>query len=314
MMDWSDKHCRFFFRMMSQGAVLYTEMVTTGAILFGNKERHLDFNDEEHPVALQLGGSDPSDLGQCARLAEDWGYDEINLNCGCPSERVKKGNFGASLMLDPKLVANCFSQMSERSSLPVTIKHRLGVDQQESYGFVSDFVGALENVGCRTFIVHARTAILKGLSPKDNREIPPLRYQDVEKLKKDFPNCSFILNGGITSSGELSYATDKLDGAMIGRAAYHNPDFLQFADQILFENKPRDTEEIIEKISEYAGKEIKKGVPLRCITRHLLGLFKGKPGAKLWRQRLSDSAQLEKNKTTFIRDTYTSLRASLSSS
>ena len=223
MLDWSDRHCRMFHRQITRHTWLYTEMVTTGALLFGDVERHLNFNQEEHPVALQLGGSDPADLARCAKLGEQWGYDEINLNCGCPSERVQKGAFGACLMAESTLVADCVKAMRDAVSVDVTVKHRIGIDAIESYDFVRDFIGDVSQAGCRTFIVHARNAILKGLSPKENREIPPLKYDVAYQLKLDFPQLEIILNGGITTLDEIDTHLEHVDGVMIGREAYHNP-------------------------------------------------------------------------------------------
>lgn len=228
MMDWTDKHCRYFHRLLSRHALLYTEMVTTGALVHGDVPRHLHFNEQEHPVALQLGGSEPADLAHCAKVGEQWGYDEINLNCGCPSERVQRGAFGACLMAEPQLVADCVKAMLDVVSVPVTVKHRIGIDKFESYEFVRDFVGAVSQAGCNTFIVHARSAWLKGLSPKENREIPPLRYELVHKLKRDFPQLTIAINGGITTNAQISEQLQPihgvmLDGVMLGREAYHNP-------------------------------------------------------------------------------------------
>ena len=223
MMDWTDRHCRYFHRLLSAKALLYTEMVTTGALIHGDVARHLDYHTQEHPVALQLGGSEPQDLAHCAKLGEQWGYDEINLNCGCPSERVQRGAFGACLMAEPLLVADCVKAMVDSVSLPVTVKHRIGIDKIDSYDFVRDFVGVVSLAGCSTFIVHARSAWLKGLSPKENREVPPLNYGMVYQLKKDFPDLTIAINGGITTHTQIAEQLQRLDGAMVGREAYHNP-------------------------------------------------------------------------------------------
>jgi tRNA-dihydrouridine synthase A len=223
MMDWTDRHCRVFHRQITRHTWLYTEMVTTGALVYGDVERHLRFDDIEHPVALQLGGSDPADLAKSAKLGEQWGYDEINLNCGCPSERVQKGAFGACLMQEPQLVADCVKAMRDAVSIDVTVKHRIGLDYNEEYGFVRDFVGTIADAGCRTFIVHARNAVLKGLSPKENREIPPLRYEVAYQLKREFPDLEIIINGGIKTNDEIAEHLQHVDGVMIGREAYHNP-------------------------------------------------------------------------------------------
>ena len=223
MMDWTDRHCRFFHRLLSHRAMLYTEMVTTGALVHGDVPRHLDFSGEEHPVALQLGGSDTAELAHCAKLAQQWGYDEVNLNCGCPSERVQRGSFGACLMAEPQLVADCVKAMKDAVSIPVTVKHRIGIDKVESYDFVRDFVGTIADVGCKVFIVHARNAWLQGLSPKENREVPPLRYELVHRLKREFPQLTIVLNGGLKDDDEIVQQLDHVDGVMIGRQAYHEP-------------------------------------------------------------------------------------------
>ena len=234
MMDWTDRHCRFFHRLLSRRTLLYTEMVTTGALLHGDVPRHLDFDETEHPVALQLGGSEPDDLARCAKLGEQWGYDEINLNCGCPSERVQRGAFGACLMAEPKLVAEGVKAMVDAVSIPVTVKHRIGIDRDESYEFVRDFVGQVGEAGCRVFIVHARNAWLKGLSPKENREVPPLRYETVHRLKRDFPDWTFAINGGFTETEQVREQLQGLDGVMLGREAYHNPWWLASWDEQFF--------------------------------------------------------------------------------
>jgi tRNA-dihydrouridine synthase A len=223
MMDWSDRHYRYFMRQISAGARLYTEMITTGALIHGDVERHLAFSAEEHPVALQLGGSEPEDLAHCASVGEQYGYDEINLNIGCPSERVQRGAFGACLMAEPQLVARCVAAIRERVQIPVTVKHRIGIDAVEDYAFVRDFVGTVAEAGCRTFLVHARNAVLKGLSPKENREIPPLKYPYVYRLKQDFPQLEIVINGGITSRAQIAEQLQSVDGVMLGRAAYHDP-------------------------------------------------------------------------------------------
>ena len=300
MMDWSDRHCRFLFRLFAPRATLYTEMVTTGAIIFGDQKRHLDFSSEEHPIALQLGGSAPKELQRCTALASDWGYDEINLNCGCPSDRVQKGNFGASLMLEPKLVAQCVESMQETTDVPITVKHRLGIDNHESYDFVSNFVGTIRDSGCRTFIVHARIAILKGLSPKKNREVPPLNYEFVYRLKREFPDCSFILNGGLNESTDIDEIMKKIDGVMIGRSIYNSPEFLGKLSQSIHKHSSSSMDIIITKMHEYASSQISEGVQLKSITRHLLGLFHGREGARKWRRALSNPEFLKKNNPDLI--------------
>ena len=296
MMDWSDRHCRYFFRLLAPSARVYTEMVTTGALIHGNVERHLRFEPAEHPIALQLGGSDPGELAHCARLGERWGYDEINLNCGCPSERVQRGAFGACLMAEPQLVAECVSAMRHAVSVPVTVKHRLGIDRVEDYDFVFRFIDALARAGCGTFIVHARNAVLKGLSPKDNREIPALRYAEVYRLKQAFPQLRIVINGGITRWGEIDEHLAHVDGVMLGRAAYNDPYLLAQLEQRLGSESPQPTRvQVVHAMYLYARKETARGTPLRAIVRHMLGLFHGKPRARLWRQRLCDVAALSVN-------------------
>ena len=291
MMDWTDRHCRFFHRLLTRHALLYTEMVTTGALLHGDVPRHLRFNAEEQPVALQLGGSEPTDLAHCARLGEDWGYDEINLNCGCPSERVQRGAFGACLMAEPQLVADCVKAMVDAVDVPVTVKHRIGIDKTESYAFVRDFVGAVSEAGCNTFIVHARNAWLKGLSPKQNREVPPLRYELVHRLKHDFPALRFSINGGIADDDAVHTQLRLLDGVMVGREAYHNPWWLAGWDTAFFGDAPRDItrEEIESRMCDYMVREAAAhGTPWSNVARHMLGLRNGLPGARRWRQVWSD--------------------------
>jgi len=294
MLDWTDRHCRYFHRLLTQHARLYTEMVTTGALLHGDVARHLRFNAEEHPVALQLGGSEPAELAQAARLGEQWGYDEINLNCGCPSERVQRGAFGACLMAEPQLVADGVKAMVDAVSVPVTVKHRIGIDKTESYGFVRDFVGTVAAAGCQTFIVHARSAWLKGLSPKENREVPPLRYELVHRLKREFAHLHIVINGGITTSAQVHEQLQVLDGVMVGREAYHNPWTLSLWDE-LFYGQPRSvlpefTREGVERqMVDYMLCEARAhGTPWHAVARHMLGLRHGLPGARHWRQVWSD--------------------------
>jgi tRNA-dihydrouridine synthase A len=295
MMEWTDRHCRFFHRLLAPHARLYTEMVTSGALLHGDVARHLRFHEREHPVALQLGGSEPDDLAQCARLAQHWGYDEINLNCGCPSERVQRGAFGACLMAEPSLVADCVRAMVDAVPIPVTVKHRIGIDQQESYEFVRDFVGQVSEAGCEVFIVHARNAWLKGLSPKQNREVPPLRYELVYRLKQDFPHLTIVLNGGLTEAVQIQLTLEKLDGVMIGREAYHHPYKLALWEAEFFgaDSLPLRSE-MIKAMAQYAEQEQRlHATPLRAITRHLLGLYNGLPGARAFRRLLSDAGALK---------------------
>ncbi len=289
MMDWTDRHCRTFHRLLTKHTRLYTEMVTTGALLHGNQARHLDFNNEEHPVALQLGGSEPADLAACAKLGAMWGYDEINLNCGCPSERVQRGSFGACLMADPKLVADCVKAMVDTVLIPVTVKHRIGIDKFESYDFVRDFVGTVAEAGCGVFIVHARNAILKGLSPKQNREVPPLKYDFVYQLKKDFPHLTIVLNGGVNTLGEIEQHLAHVDGVMIGREAYHNPYLMATFDRDFFgvDEKIITREAVEAKLAIYAAQQSANDVPRHSIMRHTLGLYRGLPGARAWRRSMS---------------------------
>ncbi|MET0267640.1 MAG: tRNA dihydrouridine(20/20a) synthase DusA [Duganella sp.] len=308
MMDWTDRHCRVFHRHISQHTWLYTEMVTTGALVYGDVERHLRFNDEEHPVALQLGGSDPADLATSARLGEKWGYDEINLNCGCPSERVQKGAFGACLMAEPQLVADCVKAMRDAVSIDVTVKHRIGIDKSESYDFVRDFVGTVAEAGCTTFIVHARNAILKGLSPKENREIPPLKYDFAYRLKRDFPDFEIIINGGIKTEAEIDEHLRHVDGVMLGREAYHNPFLMASFDQRYYgaDREAATRAQVIEAMIPYIESQLAQygvhGLKMNSITRHMLGLMQGLPGAKSFRQTLSDSKQLASGNAQLLRE------------
>lgn len=291
MLDWSDKHCRYLHRLLSRHTRLYTEMVTTGALLHGDARRHLRFDAQEHPVALQLGGSEPSDLARAAKLGVDWGYDEINLNCGCPSERVQRGAFGACLMAEPALVADGIKAMRDVVSVPVTVKHRIGIDKVESYEFVRDFVGQVSEAGCEVFIVHARNAWLQGLSPKENRDIPPLRYELAHRLKQDFPALTICVNGGITTNAQIAEHLQHLDGVMVGREAYHNPWLLTSWDEAFY-GAPASTltrEAVEEQMVAYMEQEaIEDGTPWYAIARHMLGLRHGLRGARRWRQIWSD--------------------------
>ncbi len=291
MMDWTDRHCRYFHRLLTQRTLLYTEMVTSGALIHGDVPRHLSFNTDEHPVALQLGGSEPADLAHCAKLGEQWGYDEINLNCGCPSERVQRGAFGACLMAEPQLVADCVRAMVDVVSVPVTVKHRIGIDKQVSYDFVRDFVGTVAQAGCQVFIVHARNAWLKGLSPKENREIPPLRYELAYRLKQDFRDLTICVNGGITCNEQIIDHLRHLDGVMVGREAYHNPWLMADWDHVFFGEEPteRSRETIEAQMCDYMAREAAEhGTPWSTMARHMLGLRHGLPGARRWRQVWSD--------------------------
>ncbi|WP_418321172.1 tRNA dihydrouridine(20/20a) synthase DusA [Piscinibacter sakaiensis] len=290
MMDWTDRHCRVFHRQITRRTRLYTEMVTTGALLHGDVARHLEHGEQEHPLALQLGGSESDDLARCAKLAEAWAYDEVNLNCGCPSERVQRGAFGACLMNEPQLVADGVKAMRDATSLPVTVKHRIGIDQCEDYAFVRDFVGTVAEAGCEVFIVHARNAWLKGLSPKENREIPPLRYETVHKLKGDFPQLQIVVNGGIKDSDQIAIQLDALDGVMVGREAYHQPWLMADWDQRFFSAPPRplDRSMVEAAMLDYMAAQQAAGVPWSHVSRHMLGLWNGMPGARRWRQVWSD--------------------------
>ena len=290
MMDWTDRHCRFFHRLLTRRTRLYTEMVTTGALLHGDVPRHLDFSAEEHPVALQLGGSEPDDLARCAKLAEQWGYDEVNLNCGCPSERVQRGAFGACLMAEPQLVGDCVKAMRDAVALPVTVKHRIGIDRTEHYDFVRDFVGSVAAAGCEVFIVHARNAWLQGLSPKENRELPPLRYEFVHRLKRDFPALTIVLNGGVTTDAQIAEQLAHVDGVMLGREAYHHPWKLAVWDERFFGAGPTSRERVAveAEMVAYMTALAARGVPWSHASRHMLGLWNGTPGARRWRQVWSD--------------------------
>jgi tRNA-dihydrouridine synthase A len=292
MMDWSDHNCRFFWRLLTRQALLYTEMVTTGALIHGDRDRFLHYNTEEHPVALQLGGSNPEELARCARWAQEWGYDEVNLNCGCPSDRVQSGMFGACLMARPALVAECIQAMVESCDIPVTVKHRIGIDAMESYEELQAFVEPVAAAGCSVFIVHARKAWLQGLSPKENREIPPLNYDWVYRLKTDYPHLTIVINGGIQTLGDCQQHLQHVDGVMLGREAYQNPWMLAQVDEILFGmDKPAESrDDIIAALLPYTQQQIARGASLNHITRHILGLYQGVPGARKFRRHLSENA------------------------
>ena len=291
MMDWTDRHCRYFHRLLTRHTLLYTEMVNAGGILYGGTERHLRYNAEEHPVALQLGGNEPEKLAQAARLGAQWGYDEINLNCGCPSDRVQRGAFGASLMKTPQLVADCVKAMQDVVAVPVTVKHRIGIDRVEDYAFVRDFVGTVAEAGCEVFIVHARNAWLDGLSPKDNREIPPLRYALVAQLKRDFPHLTIAINGGIKDEATIAQQLAVLDGVMVGRKAYHEPYHMATWDRDYFGSSaaiPSRQEVELQMLAYMQREAAAHGTPWYPIARHMLGLYHGQRGARLWRQVWSD--------------------------
>ena len=297
MMEWTDRHCRYFHRQLSRHARLYTEMLTTGTLLHGDATRHLAFDPAEHPVALQLGGSERDELVHAARLGQRHGYDEINLNCGCPSERVQRGAFGACLMAEPSLVADCLKAMLDAVTIPVTVKHRIGIDRRDDYAFVRDFVGALHAAGCGVFIVHARSAWLKGLSPKENREVPPLDYSCVLRLKQDFPAAEFVLNGGITTLDLACEHLNTTDGVMLGRAAYHDPFLLAEVDGSVFDDTARQQtrEAVVVKMTEYLRRTTGAGIAPRQVVRHMLGLFQGMRGARQWRRILSDADTLQRH-------------------
>ena len=292
-MDWTDRHCRRFWRVLTRRARVYTEMVTTGALLHGDVERHLRFNDEEHPVALQLGGAAPEELAQCAALGEQWGYDEINLNCGCPSDRVQNGRFGACLMAEPTLVRDCVAAMRAACDIPVTVKHRIGIDHQECFSELVNFVGTVAEGGAEVFIVHARKAWLQGLSPKENREVPPLNYPWVNQLKRDFPELTIVINGGIETLDACEQHLEHVDGVMLGRAAYQNPWLLSEVDARLFEattSVGSTREDAIETMLPYIEEQLSEGARLHHVTRHMLGLYQGQYGGRQYRRHLSEHA------------------------
>ncbi len=292
MMDWTDRHDRYFLRMISRRVLLYTEMIPAGAILHGDRERFLGFDPCERPLALQVGGAEPADLAVCAREAAARGYDEINLNVGCPSDRVQNARFGACLMAEPALVADCVTAMRSACDLPVTVKTRIGIDDRDSYAELADFVGTVAEAGCATFIIHARKAWLRGLSPKQNREVPPLDYDRVYALKRDFPALGIVLNGGVQSLDEAEAHLARVDGVMIGRAAYQSPYLLAEADARFFgdPHPVPSREEVARALLPYAAERAGRGVPVKSITRHILGLFNGLPGARQWRRHLSEAA------------------------
>ncbi len=314
MMDWTDRHCRYFLRLIAPRTLLYTEMIPTGAILLGQPERFLRFDQAEHPLALQLGGADPDELARCAEAGAARGYDEINLNVGCPSDRVQNGRFGACLMAEPELVAACVRAMRAAAPVPVTVKTRVGIDRQESYDFLRRFVEAIADAGCRTVILHARNAWLSGLSPKENREIPPLRYELVHRVKADFPELEIIANGGIRSLEQARAQLARVDGVMIGREAYQNPYVLAEWERALLDGgAPAPSRfEVVERLLPYVERELAEGTPLRAITRHILGLFNGLPGARAWRRRLSEAAHRPGAGVQLILDAMSAVRAAAS--
>ncbi len=292
MMDWTDRHDRVFLRLISRRVLLYTEMIPLGAILHGDRDRFLGFDAREHPLALQLGGAEPAALAESARIATDYGYDEINLNVGCPSGRVQHARFGACLMAAPALVGSCVAAMAAAARIPVTVKCRIGIDERDSFEELCEFTRAVADGGCRTLIVHARKAWLSGLSPKQNREVPPLRYDRVYRLKETFPALQVIVNGGITSLDQAERHLAHVDGVMIGRAAYQNPYILAGADRRFFGDQqvPPSREAVVRAYLPYVETQRARGVPLKSITRHMLGLFNGLPGARAWRRHLSEAA------------------------
>lgn len=305
MMDWTDRHCRYFHRLLSPSAWLYSEMVTSAAILHGDRDHLLAFNSEEHPLALQLGGSDPEELARCTRIAQERGYDEVNLNVGCPSDRVQKGRFGACLMLEPKLVRDCIAAMLDVAEVPVTVKCRLGVDEHESYDYFSDFLHTVAESGCSLFVVHARKAWLSGMSPKENRELPELRYDWVYRIKQQHPEWTIVLNGGVNSAHEVRAHLQFVDGVMLGRAAYHNPWILVECQQLLDGGtESPDRAEIVCRMRQYCEEQTALGVPVKHISRHLLGLFQGLPGARRWRRWISENAHLNDSYHLLLEDAF----------
>ena len=304
MMDHTDRHCRYLIRLLSKRIHLYTEMVTTGALLHGDVPRHLSYNQSEHPLALQLGGSDPKKLVQCAKLATDWGYDEININVGCPSNRVQSGQFGACLMKQPQLVAKCVAAIRATTELPVTVKTRIGVDAFDNYEFLYDFIKTVSAAGCNMFVIHARKAWLKGLSPKQNRDIPPLQYERVRQAKKDFPLLTFIVNGGITSSEQIKEHLSYTDGVMLGRGAYQHLYWLAECAQIFLDEHQEGLPkrwDILQQYADYMQQQAHEGVPIWPMLRHVLGLFHAIPGAKTWRRYLTETAKQSPQSLEFVK-------------
>jgi tRNA-dihydrouridine synthase A len=311
MMTHTDRHFRYFLRLISRHVMLYTEMITTGAIIYGKQYHRLEFSKEEHPLAIQLGGSNPKDLSECAKIAEQSGFDEINFNVGCPSDRVKNGKFGACLMAHPQLVAECVSTMNATVNIPVSVKTRTGIDELDSYEYLSNFIETVSSGGCNTFILHARKAWLQGLSPRQNREIPPLNYNTVYKLKTDFPRLEIVINGGITSIESGLEHLQQVDGIMIGRAVCNNPYLLANADHILYKDEYKDIArtDILKKYIEYIESQLIKGASLHEMTRHILGLFQGQPGARRWRRYLSENIYKNNSSIKIIEDALSSVQA-----
>jgi len=304
MLDWTDRHERYFLRLMSKHALLYSEMVTTGALIHGYKDRYLQFNQEEHPVALQLGGSDPEDMALCAKMAEDYGYDEVNINVGCPSDRVQNGAFGACLMAEAELVAENVAAMQKAVTIPVTVKNRLAIDDMDEAETLQNFLQIVSQAGCETFIIHARKAWLKGLSPKQNRDVPPLNYDLVYQMKREFPQLEIIINGGIKTLGKCEEHIKQVDGVMMGREAYHNPFIMNEVDQLFYDDQPNKQTrfDVLEKYIEYMQEQLGRGVYLKQMSRHILGLFSGMRGAKAWRRYISENAHKEGAGVEVIRE------------
>jgi tRNA-dihydrouridine synthase A len=300
MMDWTDRHCRYFHRLLAPSARLYTEMVTTGAIIHGDRNRLLDFNQAEHPVALQLGGSDPADLAECARIGAEWGYDEINLNVGCPSDRVQRGRFGACLMKEPELVRDCVAAMCDAVKIPVTVKTRLGVDGLYSYQYFLGFIDTVAESGCRQFIVHARKAWLSGLSPKENRDIPELRPDWVMRLREERPELELVINGGVRTIETMRTYLESLDGVMLGRAAYQHPWILAECEAELNNEPLPERDQIIRQLTVYIREQVAEGVFVKHISRHVLGLFQGLPGARVWRRYISENAHRDNSNSEIL--------------
>ncbi len=295
MLDWTDRHERYFLRLMSRHAYLYTEMITIGALIHGNRDRYLQFNDQEQPIALQLGGSDPKALAECAKMAEDYGYNEVNINVGCPSERVQKGAFGACLMAEPELIADCVDAMRAEVKIPITVKNRIGIDEQDEEQNLRQFIDVVSKAGCETFIIHARKAWLKGLSPKENRDVPPLNYDLVYQIKRDYPHLKIIINGGIKTIQSSLAHLQYVDGVMLGREVYHNPYLMIQVDGNIYadEREVLSRKQVLEQYFSYIEQQMGQGVYLKQMSRHLLGLFQGQPGAKAWRRYISENAYKE---------------------
>lgn len=305
MLDCTDRHERYFLRLLSKHILLYSEMVTTNALLHTDPDQFLRHQEFEYPAVLQLGGSNPADLAKCSKMVEESGFQEVNLNCGCPSDRVQNGNFGACLMKDKNLVADCFKAMQDAVSIPVSIKCRIGVDEFDSWEFFRDFIGTIANAGCRVFIIHARKAWLKGLSPKENREVPPLNYDTVHRLKAEMPQLNISINGGIKTLDQTLELLQDLDGVMVGREAYENPWFLRDADERIFDDtsaaKPESRKALLEAYLPYVEMESARGTPATILVRHIYGLFNGKPGARKFRQYLGENAPKTNNPAEMIR-------------